>query len=235
MQEIRLQKRPRQALSVEQKVAFVLLLILGMGGLILGMLSFGANIRRPFDLQLANYQGEVVLGTDERERQEIQMLKNRDSDQDGISDYDELYVFKTSAYLSDTDSDGFDDKTEIFAGEDPNCPRGKECGAFFVGEETADNDVAQGLIPNISTGGSMLPSASGLAGVTLESPEDILDYFRSLSPDEIRDLLKQQGVPEETLDQLNDTELRGLIESSLTKALEENQFDELMSDQTAQY
>lgn len=81
----------------------------------------------------------------------------------------------------------------------------------------------------------MLPSASGLAGVTLESPEDILDYFRSLSPDEIRDLLKQQGVPEETLDQLNDTELRGLIESSLTKALEENQFDELMSDQTAQY
>ncbi|MBU0646544.1 hypothetical protein KJ611_03700 [Patescibacteria group bacterium] len=231
MEEIRLQKRPRSALSVEQKVAFVLLLILGMGGLILGMLSFGANIRRPFDIQLANYTGEPVYGTDEMERRELAALKNKDSDQDGLSDYDELYVFKTSPYLSDSDSDGIDDRTEIFAGEDPNCPSGKECGAFFAGEETSQGETATSLLPPLTT----TPAAGSFGNVTLESPQDILEYFQSLSTDEIRDMLKQQGVPAETLDELDDASLRELIESSLTKAMAENQFDQFLTEEPAQY
>lgn len=225
MQEIRLQKRSRPTLSVEQRVAFVLLLILGLGGLILGMLSFGANIRRPFDIQLASYTGETVYGTEERERLELEALKNKDSDQDGISDYDELYVFKTSPYLADTDSDGFDDRTEIFAGEDPNCPRGKECGSFFSGEEVGETEAVG--VPGLSPVNSLAP---GIGNVSLETPDDILQYFESLSTEEIRDLLLQQGVPQANLDQLSDTELRELIETSLEKAIEENQLIELTEE-----
>lgn len=227
-----MQKNPRQSLSVEQKVAFVLLLILGMGGLILGMLSFGSNIRRPFDMQIANYTGETVYGTEEMARRELETLKNKDSDQDGISDYDELYVFKTSPYLADTDSDGIDDRTEIFAGEDPNCPRGKECGAFFVGEDISQADATVNLLSPISSTGSLMPTGN-FGGMVLESPEDILEYFANLSTDEIRDLMKQQGVPEDTLNQLDDASLRELIETSLTQAMAENQFGQFLpEDQT---
>jgi hypothetical protein len=36
-------------------------------------------------------------------------LSQRDTDRDGISDYDELYVLGTDPYLSDTDRDGIPD------------------------------------------------------------------------------------------------------------------------------
>lgn len=54
-------------------------------------------------------------------------LKKIDTDQDGISDYDELSIYGTSPYLADSDSDSFDDKTEIDSGNDPNCPKGQNC------------------------------------------------------------------------------------------------------------
>ncbi|MCW8923896.1 MAG: RHS domain-containing protein [Gammaproteobacteria bacterium] len=42
-----------------------------------------------------------------------------DSDGDGISDYDEIYVYGTSHLLADSDGDGIDDRLEINLGSDP--------------------------------------------------------------------------------------------------------------------
>lgn len=42
-----------------------------------------------------------------------------DSDGDGISDYNEIYVYGTSHILDDTDGDGIDDRLEINLGSDP--------------------------------------------------------------------------------------------------------------------
>ena len=106
----------RKPLSAEQKVAFVLLMFFGIGGLVLGFRSFGANIRRPFLEQLAGIQSGY-LTLEAREEQEVAEAKTRDSDGDGLSDYDEQQVYKTSAFLKDTDSDGIDDATEIFSGD----------------------------------------------------------------------------------------------------------------------
>jgi len=115
-QDIQIQPR---TFSKEEKVALILLIVAGIGGLFFGMKYMGKNLEAPF---VFSYDGERVLSSTEQEQQDVLDMKNRDTDGDGLSDYDEIYVYKTSAYLSDSDSDGRDDGSEIVAGEDPNCP-----------------------------------------------------------------------------------------------------------------
>ncbi|MDD3435331.1 MAG: hypothetical protein PHY76_02520 [Patescibacteria group bacterium] len=45
---------------------------------------------------------------------------NSDSDSDGLSDYEEINIYNTDPLNSDTDNDGYSDKTEIDGGYDPN-------------------------------------------------------------------------------------------------------------------
>ena len=68
---------------------------------------------------------------------EMTALQGKDTDGDGLNDYDEIYVYKTSAFIEDTDSDGFSDFDELQSGEDPLCPRGQDCYA----EELYTNDA----------------------------------------------------------------------------------------------
>ncbi|NLT07917.1 MAG: thrombospondin, partial [Ruminococcus sp.] len=43
-----------------------------------------------------------------------------DSDDDGLSDYDEIYTYNTDPLDADSDGDGIDDDSEIKLGLDPN-------------------------------------------------------------------------------------------------------------------
>ena len=43
----------------------------------------------------------------------------KDSDQDGITDYDEITLYKTDPFVADTDNDGFIDGAEVESGYDP--------------------------------------------------------------------------------------------------------------------
>lgn len=43
----------------------------------------------------------------------------RDSDRDGISDYDETHLYRTDPFVADTDADGFPDGAEVLSGYDP--------------------------------------------------------------------------------------------------------------------
>ena len=45
-----------------------------------------------------------------------------DSDLDGVSDYDEKYIFETDAQSADSDGDGYSDRAEITTGFDPKNP-----------------------------------------------------------------------------------------------------------------
>jgi len=49
----------------------------------------------------------------------LAQAQNQDTDHDGLTDFQEKYVYHTSVYLADTDSDGFSDKEEIDAGSNP--------------------------------------------------------------------------------------------------------------------
>ncbi len=98
-------------------VAVVVLLALG-----LGLKSFGARLEAPFHLTPAR-----PAPHEETEAEKLLRLKATDTDKDGLNDYEELYVYKTSPYLPDSDSDTYSDRDEIVSGHDPNCPTDKTC------------------------------------------------------------------------------------------------------------
>jgi len=52
----------------------------------------------------------------------VNILATQDTDEDGLTDFDEEFVYQTSVYLTDSDSDGFTDKQEADAGSDPLNP-----------------------------------------------------------------------------------------------------------------
>lgn len=47
-------------------------------------------------------------------------LYAKDSDSDGLADFEEYYIWKTNSYNNDSDSDGYSDKTEISNKYNPN-------------------------------------------------------------------------------------------------------------------
>lgn len=54
----------------------------------------------------------------------------KDSDQDGISDFDELNIYGTDPFSADTDQDGFTDGAEILSGFDPLDPASETAVTF---------------------------------------------------------------------------------------------------------
>jgi len=175
---------------------------------VLGFLSFGASIHRPIERQITS-SGGTYLTPAQQDAQQTAALKTRDTDGDGLSDYDELYVYKTSPYLRDSDSDGFDDNTEILSGNDPNCPEGKQCGV--TASAGADTTAPAGTTPAAAT------------------EADLLQAANSMSADDIRALLKQASVPEETYASLDDAALRKLFADTIQEAIASGALDALLN------
>lgn len=119
-------------------------------------------------------------------------LRQKDTDKDGLNDYDELNVYNTSPYLSDTDSDGYDDKTEIDNNQDPNCPAGKIC------DETPSTQSPQGsaqeLLQNI-------PAAKGLGSAA-----------PGILTQQLRELLVGGGADQAVVDALTDEQVVALFQ-----------------------
>jgi len=224
----RIQNRPPADLNLEQKIAFGLLLFLGVGGVVFGVRSFGANIYRPIQEQFAKmYTGEDVVNPNAKDTAEREAQKTKDSDSDGLSDYDELYVYNTSPYLADSDSDGTDDKTEVFAGEDPNCPKGKDC--VGGGETVAtDENGAQQLLTGTPGNEGVIQSGQ----VNLRTSEDVKNFFQSATVAQIRTALLQAGVSQAEIDTMTDEDLQTLFQQAVSKAADAGQFDSLTTGGT---
>lgn len=224
----RLRLKPPSPLTTEQKVAFGLLMFLGLGGVVFGAQSFGVNMMRPIQQQIAEfYTGEEFLTSDQREVQDLEESKTKDTDADGLVDYDELYVYKTSPYLADSDSDGFGDKEEVYSGNNPNCPTGKNCGLIAGSAEgVAEMSAADALIEGL--GANELLEAGD---VTFESEADVEQFFQQATMDQIRAALLESGMTQEELDQIDDETLKaffnGAIDEASTSGLLEQYLDAL--------
>ena len=120
----------------------------------------------------------------------------KDTDGDGLSDYDELNVYHTSIYLADTDSDGYSDKEEVNSGNDPNCPAGQNCSLPEEGANLPE-------LPNLD-----ISELNAMSDVNAEDLKEVEKLFSGgASVEQIKDILISAGMTAEELSQIPDEEI----------------------------
>ncbi|MBI5729120.1 MAG: hypothetical protein HY983_02685 [Candidatus Magasanikbacteria bacterium] len=191
MDEVTPERQP--GLRREQKIGFVLLLIFAILSITLGAIQIRNVLYKPFALK------DTVPMAYKDEVTGIDSLRFRDTDGDGLNDFDELYVYGTSPYLADTDSDGLTDKQEIDRGGDPLCPTGRDCTNPIISGEGVMKTVA---VSTTVSAASAPPSAP-----------DVLQILRD--PKQLRPLLVQSGMKPDLLDKISDADLMLLVNQLL--------------------
>ncbi len=182
--------------------ALVFFIFAGLGVLGFGIFLTVQNIREPFQLKMGSTQYSAISSDLDSQDASKQALRFSDTDGDTLTDYDELYVYRTSPYLADTDSDGYADKEEIASGHDPNCPSERNCFAPTLYATSTDAGAGPGIAP-----GSFTDIFGG------KSPQSIYD-LGALSVDQIKKLLKSQGVTDEQLQGVDDKSLTELYQKT---------------------
>ena len=124
----------------------------------------------------------------------------RDTDKDGLNDFDESYVYLTSRYLADTDSDGLSDKAEVDKGTDPLCPEGQTCAEAGVNGDTLPNS-------------GVIPSATSTLGPA-PSPQDLEKLLSD--PAATRAMLLASGFDKKILDATSDADLMQMVKEILS-------------------
>jgi len=83
--------------------------------------------RADIELRVAEYIKSINIEIRERVDRNESIIKERvgdaitkDTDKDGISDYDEVSIYKTDPFNADTDRDGYADGAEVLSGYNPN-------------------------------------------------------------------------------------------------------------------
>ncbi len=170
------------------------ILFFGLAALVLGFFQFKSNINkyfiRPVNTPIAEANPDDLLG-----------LSQKDTDADGLSDYDELYIYNSSPYLSDTDSDGINDGGEIARGTDPSCPEGQNC--FAAWNQISPGIVIPGQSSSDTSGSNLLLSGQ-------------------LTPAQLREFLKQAGVSAAELDAYSDEDLLQIYSEILSEQQSQN-------------
>jgi len=122
-----------------EKKVFVFLVILVLAALSLGIWQISSQLSDPFYPEVGEDSSNSQLSdTTETKAPRIENLRTKDTDQDGLTDYEELYMHKTSPYIADSDSDKINDKAEIDQGTDPNCPAGVICSREAASDTSGD-------------------------------------------------------------------------------------------------
>ncbi|TAL19430.1 hypothetical protein EPN90_03740 [Patescibacteria group bacterium] len=167
-----------------------------------GFLSIGRAIQRPFEPK-----GPPTKTYDEQAKEAEQALKVKDTDGDGLSDWDEIKIYNTSAYIADTDSDGKSDGEEVKMGEDPNCPAGKTCASSAAYLAPPAKVDPEDLLNNSANPFENIFQSSG-------SALDV-SLLAAFDAPKIRALLKASGVAQDTLDKLTDSQLEAIYKEAL--------------------
>jgi hypothetical protein len=245
-----------------QTLSVVFVAVLGVLIVFFGFWKLGDSLQVPFPGGDQKYDpnSKVVIETEEikaASEEDPQVLKQRDTDQDGLSDFDELYIYQTSPYLADTDSDGMTDIDEIKNQEDPTCPSGQNCfrtvdlyeqeqkeleqkessalsvvqiralllqtGQFTVGQlDLFSNDEIKAFYQEILDSNPELKKVASEVEMPTEPQNGVTSVVEAehLNPEQIRDLLRQQGVSESDIDLISDEDLQKLYQEAFSLAKE---------------
>lgn len=191
-------RKTKPVLPKEQKAVFSLVIAAGCLALLLGSFYLVRHIAKPFFIE---YTGEFYFTEDQEEMMEMMEQQVKDTDGDGLSDYDELYVHGSSPYLKDTDGDGYNDMTEVEAGTDIDCAAGETC---YEDQYAAETELFEDIVPS----DSQVDQEVSLA--------DLQDIVTGMTADEIRDLLIASGADSEAVAVLTDDELKELMAEVLS-------------------
>jgi hypothetical protein len=202
------------SLGKGQKIAVFVLAFFTIVLLFVGTSNIGSKIKQPIgqyteDTSSQDKQTNNSASTFASDDSDTS-LKTKDTDGDGLNDWDELNVYKTSPYLEDSDSDGFLDGSEISTNNNPNCPNGKDCGIFMDGDKI-NNDSTNTSVPISNT-----PNTSSGDIKNVQTSNDDLQKILDGDSDAktLREALIGYGVDKAMLDQISDEELlKGYQES----------------------
>ncbi|MFH0854311.1 MAG: hypothetical protein V1891_02360 [bacterium] len=169
----------------QQKIIFFSFLGFGIIALVLAIIQLRYSLKSPFyENALTSIKGDK---TKARQNNDIFLTQNIDTDKDELTDYDELYVYETSPYLADSDSDGYNDKIELDSHNNPNCPYNGNCALFLDDGFSASSTASaiEEMYPSLMTDQSFAESDISL----------------------LRNMLIQQGISPELLNKISDEDL----------------------------
>ncbi len=169
----------------ERRWSFGVISVIGFAAIILGSVQIMSDIRSPLTLPKSENTNTAVASS-----VNLEALRNKDTDQDGLDDYSELYVQGTSPYLADSDSDKVGDNDEVKAGTDPNCPQGQECQKRAI-----------------------LDDSTTATGDETSTPDDA----ENVTPEELRKTLIASGAPQSVIDELTDDQLVELYKETVAE------------------
>lgn len=205
------QKKDRKQFYRSELVLVAFLFFFGIAGIAYGFWRLNDSFFAPFRLTRDSSDAVNLLEGIEQSSIDIEALKSKDTDGDGLNDFEEQYLALTSPYLDDTDGDGIIDSQELARGTNPSCPEGQTCFQNVPVNPTAIDST----LP--SPGGKMVPGAQNDAAVELQK---VISEFQNKTPEQIRSFLIDQGISASQLQGLSDAALKNIYATSLEKALE---------------
>lgn len=182
-------------LSKLQKIAMVVLIIFSLAIVSFWVYTLRNKIYKPFYVPASKENNSVNNIND----------INKDTDHDGLSDYDEENKYKTSIYLADTDSDGLSDKEEVDQGTNPLCPQGSDCSG------ASNDNINQSDVKTINN--NPIPTSTD----TGKKNENDLQKAMSANMDveTLRLMLIQGGADPKIVDKVSDDDLMKIYKQSL--------------------
>jgi Bacterial TSP3 repeat len=195
----------------------ILFITVGVSAIFLGIKQYTRKINDPFAVSaaaVADLKNQINAANPTVD-------KTKDTDGDGLSDYDEINIYHTSPYLKDTDSDGIPDGVEVKNGTDPNCPQGKTCTAPLPTNTQIpdDNEPDFNTLANESENLNDLINETQDAQAAQDASEPNTNTTAPAAPSaaEIRSLLINDGLDEQSLEGISDQDLVDLYNESLSE------------------
>jgi hypothetical protein len=199
-------------LNKERRITVIALIVFAIVIIIFGTFNLKAKLKTPFNYQVTstNQQNGICTGANCPSNNNSTAnadTKNKDTDQDGLSDYDEINIYGTSPYLEDSDSDGTTDKKAVDQGICPNCPSTKATTKVNTSDQVV-SDAQSDTINSIQKNSSLnqldkaaqeIQTQSSGSGLLSSDPTEIVKTLRAM--------LIQKGMNKEILDKISDEDL----------------------------
>lgn len=216
-----------RSLAKEQKISVGILCVCGIVALVLSVKRIHAGIFDPFTVSKSTFEeSRRTVESIDSVRLKEEESRRRDTDGDGISDYDEEKLFQTSPYLRDTDGDGSPDNVELANGENPNCMAGQRCAAIEL--DVSALATSTGFLSPALLGGSDELYAAFQRGVNTQKQNVVNETGSTstlLEPTLVRDaavirqtLLESGKVDAEVLKKITDAQLLELYDQATVEA-----------------